>query len=293
MPSVVSRASSLQEADSPGGSGASPINLLTSISDGLASGAIPSNWMSGVCWDPVGCEPSCVIPHSCDPLNVDNEGPIEYPVDDDGLTDKPFNDSVCATAYPFDIAHGLRDDCKRDADALLARARAGLAANTGAKIANYLSVSLTQTAEVLPGDECVPLETALGLLFNARAATGAGGGVIHIPDILAGVAQKCGLIQRGGARYTSVYGAPVIVGPGLLNLDPTTGLPPTDPVAWLYVTGPVDYAVSPIETLTNSVSWDAARQNDIRKVLVERRAIVRHDPCNAFAVCVALPGKDC
>ena len=285
------------EADSPGGSGAPPINLLTSVSDGRASGAIPDKWKSGVCWDPIGCAPSCIWPHSNDPLNEDNGGPITYPTDENGDRFKTVTDVTRAYAFPFDIAHGINEgDCRtKTAEQVAARAQRELAANTPVQVANYLSVSLANVATALPGTSAVPISTAVGLLMEARSIDGgSGGGVIHIPDIAVGAAQSELMLTRGGTRYTSIYGAPVVVGPGLKNINPDTGLIETEVgVAWLYVSGAVDYALDPIETISNQIEWDQARQNQIRKVIVERRALVRHDPCGVHAVRVSLPSKAC
>lgn len=277
----ITRASCLSEADAPGRNSAPPINLLTSVADGRASGAIPPRWQGGVCWEPVGCNPVCVWPDDCDPCADQIDAPDE----------KPVFSSSCATAYSFDLTTGKRDDCKRrTADELIAQSSADLAALTPAGVANYLSVAVCKSAETLPGGKAVPVETAIGMLFNARAARGAGGGTLMIPDIAVGAVQDSGLLTRSGARYTSLFGSSVVVGPGFQNLVSGECTVETEPgKAWLYVTGPVDYAVDDVELVSNQVSWDAARRNQIREVVMERSAIVRFDPCNVFAVCVELP----
>lgn len=295
--SDVNRAACLSEADNPGGSGAPPINILSSVSDGIASGAIPTNWKSGVCWDPIGCAPSCIWPHSEDPLNEDNGGPITYPTDANDDRFKTVTDATRAYAYPFDIAHGINyGDCRtKTAEQVADRAVRELAANTPVQVANYLSVSLASVATALPGTSAVPIQTAVGMLMEARSVDGgSGGGIIHIPDIAVGAAQSELMLTRGGTRYTSIYGAPVVVGPGLKNINPETGLLETETgVAWIYVSGAVDYALDRIDVISNQIAWDQARQNQIRKVIVERRALVRHDPCGVHAVRVALPAKAC
>lgn len=287
MPVEAARAG-LENGSTPGGSVAPTINFLTSAVDGRATGNIPSDWECGVCWDQVGCSSTCLWLNECDEL---------YDADNCPNPDaKEYNEILQAKAWAFDIPFGVSKKCRHGDQATLAaieqQARQGLDALTPVKMANRLAQSLQFHAEKLPGTKCPPIETAIGMLFEARAATGAGGGVITLSDRLGGVAQASNLMTRGGTRYSSLYGAPVIVGPGINNVGPQGEAAPAG-TGWMFISSPVDYAISPIERISDQISWDAARQNDIAKVLVERRGLVRHDQCNVFAICVTLPTDTC
>lgn len=266
----------LTRGETPGGA-AAPINLLTSISDGTQTGAIPAGWRCGVCHRPHGCSPFQLWLNTEDPLEDDEILPNEDL--------KTVYDAACdVESWAFDIPHGVRLECGSEEQAV-AMATAELEALTPTAMAAYLHAYLVAHAtEVGSGDP--PLVTAVGGLFAARAAAGFGGGVLHLPDVAVAAALDAGLIVRGGTRYTSLYGGPSTVGPG----TPATG--PDETVAgtaWVFVSGPVDYALDPVEVLSTSTSFDQARQNRVSSALVERRALVRVNDCNVFATRVLLP----
>lgn len=279
---MVNRAN-LTPGESPGLSAAPPINFLTSVTDGVATGAIPSDWACGVEWDPVGCTPSYLDISDCD------EDPFALcpPV-----RPKPLDPPACkSAAHSFDIYHGAQlENCQQGDAEQLAALR--LETNTPVKMAHYMSLALQTHAEPLPGDAKPCLDAGIGMLFEARSQFGSGGGVLHIPDRAVIGAQQLGLLTRSGARYTSIFGSSVVVGPGISHLGPD-GVDPGPGAAWIYVTGPVDYALGPVEQLATGTSMGMAAQNKTKSALAERSALIRFDQCNVWAVCVTLPSACC
>jgi hypothetical protein len=148
------------------------------------------------------------------------------------------------------------------------------------------------------------------LVHYEIASDGEGGATIHMPSELAVYALGGG---AGGARicwpegdfYRGPLGSVVVPGPGYPNGQSATGAggygpgPEGGPYlgnaaneAWLYVTGPVEWDAE--ETVRVLPEAEADRtvgpaRTNLYEVWGERRAIVRFDPCKAFATKVTNP----
>lgn len=148
------------------------------------------------------------------------------------------------------------------------------------------------------------------LLAHYEIATdGEGGALVHMPSPLAVYALGGG---AGGARicwpegniYRGPLGSVIVPGPGYPigqsasgangygpgpEGGPYLGNAPAE--AWLYVTGPVEYAVSPVKVIPEEEAdrtVGPARTN-LYELWGERQAIVRFDPCKVFATKVVTP----
>lgn len=273
--------------ESPGGAAAPPVNFLTSVTDGRTTGAIPDGWQCGVKWRPEGCDPACLWLNPCDPLhdlcaNPDEKEHAELP------------DMV--EAYGFDMYHSVKGARCTQAD-VEARAAAELAVNTPAKLAAYYNLKLRSVATVIPGDAVPQLHEAVGLLLEARATHGPGGGQLPVSDRALPAMVVGDLLTRVGTRYTSLYGTSAVVGPGVTHLGPYSADPalqdPGPGRVWLYVHNPIDYALGPIEQQVSSTSHRKAALNETKHAIAERRALLRLDPCGVWAVLAELPRPEC
>jgi hypothetical protein len=144
------------------------------------------------------------------------------------------------------------------------------------------------------------------LLTHYQLCTGGyGGAVVHIPGDLLVAALGGG---NGGARlcwpegtlYRGAHGSTLVAGPGYpegFSVDGPNGNGPryaTGPdqywgneagTAWIYVTGPIEYAVSsPIRILPETERDRSTFLQNRYDLWAERDAIVRFDPCCVFAI---------
>ena len=150
------------------------------------------------------------------------------------------------------------------------------------------------------------------LLAHYEEATGGdGGAMIHVPAQLAPyvlgggsggarIAWPEGNIYRGPLNSTVVLGpgyplgespdnSPLGHGPLMSQGPPQTyrGNPPD--MAWIYVTGPVEYATGPIQLLPEVERDRIPFRTNYYQVWAERAAIVRFDPPTCFATLVTNP----
>jgi len=285
-PGTPSHRGNFSSGESPGGSAAPIINLLTTITSGLQTGAIPSDWFAGVCHTVTATDTHQLWLQDADPLLPSIPRPQVG-----GIDRKIVRERTCDTpSYAFDIPHAVRlADCKDTAKAE-AQAVLELESLTPVAMAQYLSGLVMARATRPNGDTAVSMERAIGILHESRSLAGPGGGMLHIPDRAVPVAKNKELILRGGTRYSSTYGDAAIVGPGTLPDGPadSTVTNPPDGQAWLAVSSTVDYATSPIETLSTDSHFDDLAKNYVAQAVVERRAILRLDDENVFAVLVDL-----
>jgi hypothetical protein len=144
------------------------------------------------------------------------------------------------------------------------------------------------------------------LLTHYQLCTdGNGGAVIHMPGTMLAAALGGG---NGGARlcwpegdlYRGPHGCTVVAGPGYpegFTIDGPNGSGPkfaSSPdrywgneagSAWIYVTGPIEYAVSnPIRVIPETEKDRTTVRMNRYEVWGERDAIVRFDPCCVFAL---------
>lgn len=146
------------------------------------------------------------------------------------------------------------------------------------------------------------------LLVHYEIATdGEGGAVVHMPSGLAVYALGGG---AGGARlcwpegnvYRGPLGSLFVPGPGYPNGQSAAGANGNGPgpeggpylgngpdESWIYVTGPVEYAASPVVVLPEDDGDRSVVRTNLYEVWGERQALVRFDPCKVFATKVTNP----
>jgi hypothetical protein len=144
------------------------------------------------------------------------------------------------------------------------------------------------------------------LLTHYTLATGgAGGATIHMPTglvigALGGTSGGARVCWPEGNLYRAAMGAVVSPGPGypegrspagpnghgpLISAGPPeTYSGNENGTSWLYVSGPVEYAVEPIRLWPPDRADRTVFRQNIYGLYAERNAIVRFDPCSVFAV---------
>jgi len=163
--------------------------------------------------------------------------------------------------------------------------------------------SLRRSAELVAGG-ADDIDDQIARLLDAYydATDGLGGAVLHVPLNLIVELTKTPLLYRDGDTYRTAMATAVSPGPGYPAGASTTGangfgprsgsnfLGNANDEAWVYITGPVEYAFSPTRVLPDT---DADRRGLYRlnryEVWAEREGIVRFDPCSTFAALVTSP----
>ena len=156
------------------------------------------------------------------------------------------------------------------------------------------------------GAGAAALDDVVAALLHAytNCTGGMGGAVLHVPDILIPSALGGG---DGGARvawpegdvYRGPLGSLVSPGPGYPHDSSSQGANGYGPLSsagppevyrgngynevWVYVSGPVEYAVTPIEPPNTDEERRTPFRMNTYEVIAERQAIVRFDPCCVFA----------
>lgn len=158
----------------------------------------------------------------------------------------------------------------------------------------------------LGGSATDNLDEVFGALIGAyeTCTGGSGGATIHLPSQVVPAAVgghiTQNLLWREGDLYRGPAGTIVSPGPGYPFGASTQGANGYGPAvsegvyrgngtdeAWVYITGPVEYAVGPVTVgpPDREERFDTFRTNRYR-VWGSRRAIVRYDPCCVFAALV-------
>lgn len=260
------------------------------------------NWSTGVSWSPDSCFPPVpfVVCAPGDNLRTTSES-------DGPVVADPFEFYT-----PFDC-----DWLTDDGEALVARAAELMEAHTAYAAARALWLgeglpegstggTLRTVAEDISSGADMALDDAVAkLLAQYEACTGgSGGATLHLPSTLA-VAAVTGATRVAwpeGDVYRGPLGSVVVPGPGYPNgasdtgddgFGPSSGGTGAAPFlgnssfeSWVYVTGPVEFALDPVVRETAAVP--ASRMNR-SEVYAKRRGIVRFDPCCVFAQLVTNP----
>jgi hypothetical protein len=146
----------------------------------------------------------------------------------------------------------------------------------------------------------VALANLEAYLASASTTTGASKpgvrGVIHLTPGLLTIAVADGLVEWRDGNYQTPTGHLVIGDAGHTGQDtPYDQSAPGDGEAWIYATGDVFYATSPLHGVTRQDSADSGpvylAQNKIRP-LVERDALVVFDPNILSAALVTVGSSD-
>lgn len=261
-----------------------------------------TNWSTGVAWTPVSCHPSSAWPRCPSSAQLAAGKAAATGLDGAVHTD------AFVIYTPLDCDWATQDDVDSAAvevtDVHTARgiARAAWLGEGLPDVADQ--PSFRRSATDVSGGVTSALDDALALLLAAyNAATGGlGGGVLHVPTTLlpaalGGTGGGARIAWPEGNLYRGPGGVVVSPGPGYPDGLSATGVNGFGPIsaegpptlykgnganeAWIYLTGPIEFAVGPVRAV--SATPGVFRTNKI-ETLGERDAIVRFDPCSVFAV---------
>lgn len=269
---------------------------LTSPGDGAVT-PMKASWRNGLSWTQASCVPSKAWPWCPAPGQMKDEP--------DGL-------GGVIDVSPFMVYTPLMCEWVTDEESINSQASALTDVHTAWAVARALwfgeglpdvpeQPSLRRSAVDVSVGGAADLDDALAQLLGAyEVATGGNGGaVLHVPSIfftgaLGGVPGGSLVAKAEGNLYRGPLGSVLSPGPGYpwgVSVQGADGFGPIisegPPVyagsavdeAWVYVTGPVEYAVGPIERLVPGGN----QRINTHEVYAERPAIVRFDPCTAFA----------
>lgn len=279
-----------------------PVPSLVTSARRLPDG---TDWHSGIAWA-TGCQPSiqeAFCPDSPTSRVSPDAGDIVHAM--------PF---LIYTPYECEVQTVDLTDGPRMVEELTdvhtARAlAAALWMGEGLDADDEDQVTLRRHAEALDQAAAVDLDDGVGALLGRyeECTGGSGGALIHLPVTLTPFALGGG---SGGARVCwpegNIYRGPassvVVPGPGYPLGASAAGPggygPETSPgqyagnsasESWVYISGPVEYDVTPIEALPAAEQDRFVFRTNLYQVWGQRNAIVRFDPCCTFAVKVNNP----
>lgn len=246
------------------------VTFLSSASDGVASGRLPSGWETeGVCWTPFCCTPVNHFPIDCSDCGAGDLG------------DNPHaGTSACRkdTALPFLIEVDEFQNACTQGD-MTVYARENLRMWTPIVVAGYAHSQMRSAAVDVSGGVALCASKVAGLLFERRLLPGS----LWVPDeAVPFFAESSGLDLVGG-RAVDSYGRRAFIGPGLPNVGPD-GAPAPSGTAWVYISSPsVDYGLTDIEVTERRVVGGNAVTPHAQRV-----GIVRVDSCDVFAALLSL-----
>lgn len=250
----------------------SPISFLTSASDGIVSGRLPTGWdQEGVCWTPYCCGPVQSFTIDCP---VGGEALPTFPPP---LSPNP-SDLRTDVAKPFVIETELA--CLGGSDEKLERlVSENLRKFTPERVAAQAHSQMRAAAVDVSGDAAVCFAKAAGVLYENRKMAGS----LWIPDVAVPFAVREQIIRIAGGRVADIFDTRSFIGPGLPNVGPD-GQPAPAGQAWIYITAPhIDYGLTDIEVHT-----DSPPLQNMTRVFADRKAIVRIDSCGVFAARISL-----
>lgn len=284
-----------------------PVSLLsvaTNLSGQLGNPGVGGGpaWKSGVAWRSAACAPGyrwsyCGYNDSTvkqDPADINAPGFLPYTIYVPYRCDWVTTERQPTTEGGSIGASDYRQDANDELEAVTPF-HVSQELWTGSIEAD--NPSLENSAVDVTGSGAVHPVTALGTLMDAWASGSAdhnsqGGGipVIHAPwSIVVSLIANHIISQQGDAYYGP--GCYVSPGPGY----PTDGSggPNGDDAGegnvWMYLSGPVEYALGDPEEIPDdeSAHWD--RRANAWQVWAQRQAIHRFDPCSVFAVETYVP----
>ena len=242
---------------------------------------------------PWGCDRACGIHRKgCHPApdgaTVIQPG-VDKPICHPGPSVKygPFDiwyAEECINCHDLDLADRVDRIVEADTDRLLS-----VELWTGQQTGNP---SLSSLGEVVQQTNALNLPTAIGHLADTWThAGGVGCPILHIPALALPSMVDRGLIQREGALYRdTAFGWKVAAG-WAGNVGPRGAVAPPG-TAWVYLSGPVEWNVTPIAPVNTDIGSAEALQN-IDFYSRERSAMVRINGCRVFAALVALACDCC
>jgi hypothetical protein len=190
---------------------------------------------------------------------------------------------------PFLIYSGFRCSGAPDEAELRLLAQNALTRGLSRSLAHELVLSdvnvgnpdiVSSATDITPDTPACIAGSVAGLL-SASDDCGGGGVWIHAPRVALPFLMKNDLVKFDGEGYR--IGGHKLIVDDYPNEAPTGGAEPTDGQAYLYATGPVEYAVAEQFDIAN---FEHIQNEQI--VLLERLAILRFDPCCSFAILTEL-----
>lgn len=156
-----------------------------------------------------------------------------------------------------------------------------------------LNPSLVNTAVDESAASAVHPETALGTLLEAYSdCTQEGGAVIHAPLAALVALVRSGIVKQQGDVYYGPAGSIVSPGPGYPHQATGSGPAGADAGAgneWIYVTGPVEYALGDIVVYPDGDEAFYNHRENRYEVTAQRMVIHRFDTHCVFAVKAYIP----
>lgn len=273
------------------GAGFEPIGPIRqsrpAVSILTAARALPAvNWHSGISWRDsvplVGYRREF-----CDTSDAADPGEITQPAFYPYWIYVPY---VCD--WVTDDA-SFRDDAMSAADAVTPWhvARELWTGETEDENPSLQSVATDESA----ADAVHPV-TALGTLLEAyEDCSQSGGATVHVPTAAIASLLSHGVVKQQGDVYYGPNGSVISPGPGYPTAATGTGpADADDPDAgagnvWMYVTGPVEYALDPVAVPLTDLEAHFNRRTNRYEITAQRLAIHRFDPECVFAVRAYVP----
>jgi hypothetical protein len=283
-----------------------PVPDEVDVPDGALDPA-KTSWRTGVSWVQSVCAPSS------------NQGFCPS-ADDTEMGDMPEGGWGLVTSMPFwqftpiECEWAVDDSEVQAAAEALTDARAAWGLGRALWLGEGLPADLDQptlrnSATIAPGgDAATPIEEAVALLLAAYelGTQGLGGQTLHIPGPLMVSALGGGdggiICRPEGNFYRGPNGSVVSPGPGYPfgpSDDDADGFGPYNLAAspgfyegnsadetWIYITGPVEYALSKVMPL---MPTGGLRRQNRHKAWAMSQLIFRFDPCTAYAALVESP----
>lgn len=276
------------------------------------------SWTTGIAWTPTACAPASVWPRCPGPDDEKDDPADRSEVATDAFT--IYTPMACEWVTPESVILEAASTELTEAHTARAVARA-LALGDGLPDTINLTdgtpsrpPTLRRSATTIAGTFDLDDAVAQLLAHYEDCTGGSGGAMLHLPSIVMipalGGSTGGGWVARPeGNFYRGPLGSIVSPGPGYPlgasiagagGFGPKTSVDPaaeayhgnTSSQVWLYVTGPVEYALSDIvvlpETELQRRSRGEHRQNTY-EVWAERKAIVRFDPCCVFGALTTVP----
>lgn len=121
------------------------------------------------------------------------------------------------------------------------------------------------------------MENAIAGLLSAADDCGGGELTLHVPLVALASLMKVDLVDFSDGRYR--IGGHTVIVDAYPNTPPTGGAAAGTDEAWIWATGPVEYAVGQnanVEHFTGVLNESV--------VVVQEQAILRFDPCCSYAI---------
>lgn len=171
-------------------------------------------------------------------------------------------------------------DLKQLANIKLARGRSGQFARELYASAVGNPDLETSATDITPGTTpCV--DKAIAGLLTTAADCGGGDITIHAPTVVLASLMSFNLVSFEDGRYR--LGGHTIIVDDYGNLPPTGGPAAVAGEAWIYATGPVEYALG----AKPDTEHFTGRLNE-SVVVAQQLAILRFDPCCSYAILASI-----